>query len=98
MTKAMISVALLVLSSTSVAVFQNQWVDDDYNTATPPVQMQICDSAIDIPAINNPGVQPIQRPSIKPIEPPTIPPIGTTNCRTQQVYENGTWVNKQICS
>jgi len=73
------------------------WVDHDYNVATPAIQKQVCDSTIDIPAIKPPSIRPIQRPQIAPIQTPRVPPIGTTQCRTQSVYENGRWVNKQIC-
>ncbi len=87
-----------ILASTSIADCRIQWVDHDYDTTTPAIHRQICDSTLDIPAINLPGVQPIQQPAIKPIEAPTIPPIGTSSCQTQQVYENGTWVSKKLCS
>tara|TARA_B100001093_G_scaffold433587_1_gene430627 strand:- start:1219 stop:1524 length:306 start_codon:yes stop_codon:yes gene_type:complete len=74
-----------------------QWVDHDYNSMTPAIQKQICDSTLDLPAINNPGIRPIQNNRLKPLEPLSLPPLGTSQCSTQQVYENGRWVSKQIC-
>lgn len=90
--------SLLFISSSSYAACKWVWVDHDYNLATAPIQKQVCDSTLDIGTPKPPSVAPIQSPQIKPIESPTIPPIGTTQCRTQSVYENGRWVNKKICT
>lgn len=79
------------------AACRNVWVDHDYNASTPAIVQQVCDSTLDVPAINLPGIQPIQKPQVRPIERPTIPPIGTSRCRTQSVSEGGRWVDKQIC-
>ena len=87
----------LLLSFNVSAACRWVWVDHDYNTATPAIQKQVCDSTLDIPAIKQPSIRPIQEPRIKPIESPYIPPIGTKQCRTQSVMENGRWVNKRIC-
>ena len=75
-----------------------RWVDHDFNAATPPIQKQICDSAIDLPAINLPGIQPIQRPQIRPLPAIGLPPLGTTNCSNQSVFENGVWVTRRLCN
>ena len=90
----------LMLSSYSFAACKWVWVDHDYDFTTPAIQKQVCDSTLDIPAIKTPSIQPIQTPQIKPIETPSIPPLGTTNCRTQSVYDyaSGKWVNKKICN
>lgn len=90
---------LLALSVTAgaQATCRNVWVDHDYNSATPPGQRQVCDSTLSLPAINLPGVQPIKHPPIKPIAQPGLPPLGTTQCRTQSVFENGRWVDRRLC-
>jgi hypothetical protein len=90
-------VGLLIIGANAEAACRYQWVDHDYNASTPAIKKQICDSSLDIPAIESPSIRPIQQPQIRPIQTPSIPPIGTSNCRTQSVYENGRWVNKEIC-
>ena len=92
-------VATLVFSTGASAACKIVWVDHDYNSLTPAVKKQVCDSSLDLPAINNPGIQPIQQPKIKPIEPVGIPPLGTTQCSTQQVYNQQTmrWEQKRLC-
>lgn len=87
----------LLLSTEVYAACRIQWVDHDYNSMTPPIKKQICDSTMDLPAINDPGLRPLQQPKLKPLEPVGLPPLGTTQCRTQQVYENGRWVEKRLC-
>lgn len=96
-TLAAIIVAITFMSSSAIAACKVKWVDHDYNTLTPAVRRQVCDNALDLPAINNPGIRPLQRPQIRPIEQPRIPPIGTNRCRNQSVYERGRWVTKQLC-
>ena len=96
--KKILLLALLLLPVSSQAACKYLWVDHDYNTSTPAIQKQVCDSTIDIPAIRMPSVRPIQSPQIKPIPSIGIPPIGTTRCRDESVYENGRWVTKRICS
>ena len=86
------TIMILFISPNVIAKCTVKWVDHDYNTMTPAIQKQVCDSTLDIPAINLPGVRPIQRPQISPIQSPTIAPIGTRNCRTQSVFENGQWI------
>lgn len=94
----LIITALLLLSSVSAsAACKWVWVDHDYNMGTPAVKKQVCDSSIDLPAIQQPTLRPLQTPQLRPIESPRLPPIGTSQCRTQSVFENGRWVNKQIC-
>ncbi len=96
--KILAAITLMVVSQSSLAACRWVYVDHDYNSSTPAIQKQICDSVLDVPAIRTPQVQPIQTPSIKPLEPLRIPPIGTTKCRMERVYEDGKWVNKQVCS
>jgi len=96
--RLLILTAFMVVSSCASAGCKTVWVDDDYNSMTPAVEKQICDSTLDLPAFNNPGVRPIQSPSIKPIESLSLPPLGTSRCRTERVYENYRWVDKKICS
>jgi len=86
-----------MLTSSAYAACKWVWVDHDYNTSTPAIQKQVCDSTIDIPAIRTPSIRPIQQPQIQPIQTPSIPPIGTRRCSLQSVLENGRWVSKQIC-
>ena len=87
----------LCFSANAAAACKWVWVDHDYNLSTPAIKKQVCDSTLDLPAIKQPSIRPIQTPQIRPIESPTLPPLGTTQCRTQSVYENGKWVNKKIC-
>jgi hypothetical protein len=96
----LIVLLLTILGATSAsAACKVVWVDHDYNTLTPAVQKQVCDSTLDLPAINLPGVRPIQQPKIKPIEPLALPPLGTTRCSTQQVWNQQAmrWEQKRIC-
>ena len=90
-------ILLLMISNLASAACRWVWVDHDYDASTPAINKQVCDSSIDIPAIQPPSIRPIQSPQIRPIEVPSIPPIGTTRCRNESVYENGKWVNKRIC-
>jgi len=90
-------ILLLMISNLASAACRWVWVDHDYNASTPAINKQVCDSSIDIPAIQPPSIRPIQSPQIRPIEVPSIPPIGTTRCRNESVYENGKWINKRIC-
>ena len=92
-------IAALALSSSASAACKIVWVDHDYNAFTPALKKQVCDSSLDLPAINNPGIRPIQKPSIKPIEPLALPPLGTTRCSTQQVWNQQTmrWEQKRLC-
>lgn len=92
-----IGLGCLVASTVGIAACKNVWVDHDYNISTPPVQTQVCDSTLDLPAINLPGVQPIQSPGLRPLEPVGLTPLGTTQCTTQRVYEYGQWVEKRLC-
>lgn len=109
MKQLLLLAVLIAWAVEAAATCTVQWVDDDYNTMTPPVQKQICDSTIDIPAIPSPSVPPIQRPAVPPIQSPVVPPIGTRQCTKQQVYESGGydystgqytsggWVTKTLC-
>ena len=60
-------------------------------------QQQICDNALDLPAIRPPAIAPIVPPSIRPIQPPTIPPMGTTSCRQAQVWNGSAYVWRTVC-
>jgi len=73
------------------------WVDHDYNMSTPAIQKQVCDSAISLPALKSPSLRPLQTPQLKPLESFGLPPLGTRNCTTQSVFENGRWVSKRLC-
>ena len=91
-------ILMLAASAGASAGCKYVWVDHDYNTMTPAIQKQVCDNTYDVPAIRSPSIRPIQKPQVRPIETPSVPLVGTTRCRTQSVYENGQWVNKQICN
>ena len=94
----LIITALLLLSSVSAsAACKWVWVDHDYNMGTPAIKKQVCDSSIDLPAIQQPTLRPLQTPQLKPLGSLSLPPIGTSQCRTQSIFENGRWVNKEIC-
>lgn len=58
---------------------------------------QVCDNALDLPAVGVIGVAPIVPPSIAPIQPPTIPPIGTNSCRQAQVWNGQAYVWRTVC-
>lgn len=94
--KTLLALVLLAPLSASAAC-RWVWVDHDYNTSTPAVREQVCDSTTDVGAVRSPSIRPIQQPQVRPIETPTVAPIGTRNCSNQSVYENGRWVTKQIC-
>ena len=89
--------ALALVSINASAACRNIWVDHDYNTSTPAIQKTVCDSALDLPSTNLPGIRPIQRPQIKPIDSLGLPPLGTTRCRNESVYEGGQWITKRLC-
>jgi hypothetical protein len=95
--RKLLALALLMLPVSANAACKWVWVDHDYNTSTPAVRKQVCDSSIDLPAIKEPSIRPIQTPQIKPLPTIGIPPIGTTRCKNESVYENGRWVNKRVC-
>lgn len=95
--KPILTASITCLALNAHGACRITWVDHDYNIATPPIQKQVCSSTLDLPAINNPGIQPIQQPRIRPIPQPSIPPIGTTRCSLQNVYENGRWVTRRLC-
>lgn len=61
------------------------------------VQQQICDTAIDPPAIRPPAIAPIVPPSVRPIQPPVIPPVGTSSCRQAQVWNGYAYVWQTVC-
>lgn len=89
---------LSVIASHANSACRSVWVDDDYNTSTPAVRKQVCDSTLDIRAIEQPSIRPIQSPQVRPINSPTIPPIGTSSCRSESVYNGRKWVTQQVCS
>ena len=91
-------VLLLLVQSLSYSACKWVWVDDDYDMTTPAVRKQVCDSTMDLPALKDPSLRPLQKPQIKPMESLSLPPLGTSSCRTQSVFENGRWVNKRICN
>lgn len=60
-------------------------------------QQQLCDNAIDMPAIRPPAIAPIAPPSIAPIQAPMIPPIGTRSCRQAQVWNGSSYQWQTVC-
>ena len=50
----------------------------------------LCESAIDVPPICPPTVCAIVPPAVRPIDPPRVPPVGTSHCRSEQVYNPAT--------
>lgn len=86
-------------AATASAACKVVWVDHDYNSFTPAVKRQVCDNTLDLPALNNPGLQPLQQPGLKPLEPLALPPLGTSRCSTQQVWNERTmrWEQKRLC-
>ena len=96
--KKLIFTALTLFAVNAQAACRWVWVDHDYNTMTPAIQKQVCNSTLDLPAIKSPSIRPIQQPQIRPLPSVGLPPLGTTRCRTESVYEYGRWVNKRICN
>lgn len=97
MKKLLLAVAVLVSAQASAAC-RWQWVDHDYDASTPAVNRQICDSSTDVNSVRTPSARPIQQPTVRPIETPSVPPVGASQCRKQNVFEGGRWVNKRVCN
>jgi len=95
--KKLFFAVVLIATSQANAACRIVYVDHDFNALTPVVKKQVCESQLDLPAINNPGLRPIQTPALKPLEPLTLPPLGTTRCRTQRVWDGYRWVNQRLC-
>jgi|SRR5210317_2179293 len=95
--KKLICIAVALFAVNANAACKWVWVDHDYNSMTPAIQKQVCNSTLDLPSIRTPSIRPIQQPQLRPLEPIGLPPLGTTSCRMQSVYEFGRWVNKRIC-
>ena len=95
--KKLIAVCLTLFAVNANAACRWVWVDHDYNSMTPAIQKQVCNSTMDLQAIKPPSIRPIQQPRLRPLEPIGLPPLGTSSCRTQSVYENGRWVDKRLC-
>jgi len=91
------AITLYLFSPASMAECHYLWVDHDYDANTPPIQKQVCDSSIDLPALPDVSTPPIQTPTVPPISSPYIPPIGSASCRDELVYRNGEWVTEMVC-
>ena len=87
-----------LLSQVSTAECRYVWIDHDFNSNTPLIQRQICDSPIDLPGLPSITTPPIQLPNLRPIGIDPIPNLGFSECSYQNVYENGQWVSKKVCS
>jgi hypothetical protein len=46
----------------------------------------ICSSTLDLPPLCPPRICPIVPPAVRPIDPPRLPPLGTSRCRSEQVW------------
>lgn len=59
----------------------------------------LCESSIDVPPVCPPTVCAVVPPKVAPVDPPRVPPVGTTQCKSEQVYNPATrqyeW--KSIC-
>ena len=99
MNKLLAVLLLTALSSSASAACKWVWVDHDYNSSTPAIQKEICDSILNVPTIRPPSIAPIQAPRIKPINPIGINPIGTKRCQVESVYNTRTrkWENVRVC-
>jgi hypothetical protein len=91
------AITFYLVSPVTVAECHYLWVDHDYNPSTPPIQKQVCESPIDLPALPDISTPPIQTPTVPPISSPYIPPIGNTSCRDELVYRDGEWVTEMVC-
>mgnify|MGYP003633917048 FL=1 len=91
------AIILYLFSHASMAECHYLWVDHDYDANTPPIQKQVCDSSIDLPALPDVSTPPIQTPTVPPISSPYLPPIGSASCRDELVYRNGEWVTEMVC-
>src|SRR5690242_2872744 len=76
---------LLFVAAVAVAACRYEW---DCSQGYPCRQVPICQSPLDIPPVQSPGISPIPPPSIRPIPTPTIPPVGTQSCQPTYLCNN----------
>lgn len=57
----------------------------------------VCSSSIDVRPICPPRICPIVPPAVRPIDPPRVPPVGTSKCRSEQVWDGEKYVWRDIC-
>jgi hypothetical protein len=50
----------------------------------------ICTNSLDLEPICAPMICPLVPPSVRPLDPPTLPPIGTSYCRSEQLWNQST--------
>lgn len=93
--KLLIAVTLYLFSHVSTAECRYVWVDHDYNVRTALVQRQVCDSPIDLPALPKLSLPPLVLPWTSTI---ALPTLDLVPCKNINVYENGEWVVKKVCS
>lgn len=86
----LITISLWIPSGAD-AKCQNAQVCDD-NGMNCQVR-NICDSALDLPSVGLPPLQPLPSTKLKPLPSIGLPPLGTTKCQYKQV--NGEW--KNVC-
>lgn len=82
---APLAATVLLAHGDSFAACRWTW---DCSQGSPCRQVQVCDDALDLPAIRPPEVPPIAPPTVRPIPQPVIPPIGTTTCTERYLCDS----------
>ena len=86
-TAVIVALGAILISTQASAACRWTFVDG--------IQRQICDNAIDLPAIRPPAIAPILPPSVRPIERLVLPPIGTTSCHQAEDW-NGSVIESRV--
>lgn len=80
---------LLFVSYQAHAECRREWVCG-HNNIDCEVK-QVCDSPLDLPAINLPGLKPIGITPIEPVGIQPLPPLGTSECTRR--FVRGRWIS-----
>jgi len=86
----MTAAVLLVLIDAHTECMKS-WVCDDNGQNC--VWEDVCDDALDLPAINIQEPKPLPSIELKPLPTLNLPPLGTKKCEWKQV--NGVWM--EVC-
>jgi hypothetical protein len=57
----------------------------------------VCSSSLDVRPVCAPRICPIVPPAVRPIDPPRVPPVGTSDCRSEQVWNGEAYEWVEIC-
>lgn len=91
MREILLVAALPLVALPSTAACRFDWVCDAMGQCE---TAQICDSSIDLPALETPSLPPLAPPRLEPLPSPTLPPLGTSSCKPLRVWDDGAdeWV------